>query len=71
MIITLNDLRISLLQIKEAISQIQVEGRNNAALVVFCWDKCDELIGAVNEASCELNQNGKEGDTFEQDSGSS
>lgn len=38
-------------QIREAADQIEVKGRVNRAYVDFIFDKCNELIQALNDAA--------------------
>lgn len=48
--VTLYELSQEVIKIREAVNSMKVEGRQNAALVVYCCDKCDGIIKAVNEA---------------------
>lgn len=49
--ITLQDVIEDLSKICEALDAVEVKGRNNSALLVFAWDKCNNLIGELNKAA--------------------
>lgn len=69
---TLYDLGQEVLKIREAIEMIEVHGRNNAHLVMYAYDKCNDIIEAINSIAQEANGAEEEGDTHgEQDSGTS
>lgn len=40
-------------QIQEALGELEVRGRKNAALLVFSIDKCGELTRTINELIAE------------------
>lgn len=46
---TLLDFGNEIIDIRDAINQIEVRGRKNAAIVVFANDKCNELVEAINK----------------------
>lgn len=71
---TLYDLGIAVTKIREAINQLEVKGKQNASLVVYAFNKCDEIIEAINSISrktMESSQNGEAGDENVGDSGAS
>lgn len=47
---TLTELGDAIIQVREAINQLEVKGVNNAGIVLFCNKKCDELVKDINEA---------------------
>jgi len=47
---TLTELGEAIIQVREAINQLEVKGVNNAGIVLFCNKKCDELVKDINEA---------------------
>lgn len=51
---TLLDFGNKIIDIRNAINQIEVRGRKNAAIVIFANDKCNELVEAINKIA---NQN--------------
>lgn len=62
---TLYDFGLEVAKIREAVNSLEVKGDNNAALIVYSVEKCNELIRAINEACQpqninENNQNGSE-----------
>lgn len=61
-----------LTKIREGLEMMEVKGRQNAALLVYCHDKCSEMINEIEEVINRLTQDRaemKEGETDEQDSG--
>ena len=52
---TLLDFGNEIIDIRDAVNQLEVRGRKNAAIVVFIHDKCNELVEVINEI---VNQNG-------------
>lgn len=47
---TLQEFGTAVIQIREALEELSVKGSQNAAIVLFCNKKCNEIIGAINEA---------------------
>jgi hypothetical protein len=58
-VVTLYDLGVEIIKIREAINQIQVSGQENASLIVYAHKKCNELIETINAIA---SQNGEEGE---------
>ena len=52
--VTLYELSQEVVKIREAVNSMEVKGRQNAALIVYCCEKCDNIIKAVNEAVSRL-----------------
>lgn len=48
--VTLHELSQEVVKIREAVNAMEVKGRQNAALIVYCCEKCDNIIKAINEA---------------------
>lgn len=59
--LTLMDLANEIVKIREAVDSVEVKGRQNAAALVFAYDKCNNLISSINEAMQQI-QNGSQGD---------
>lgn len=47
----LYELGQEVIKIREAVDSMTVKGKTNAALVVYCFDKCNAIINAINEAA--------------------
>lgn len=65
--ITLQDVINEIAKVRDTLNDVEVKGRNNSALLVFAWDKCNDLIGALNQTAEEI-QNGsyqKPDDSFQ------
>lgn len=52
--LTLQDLRLDIMKIREAVGELTVKGPNNASLIVYVDRKCNDLIQAINEAAQKL-----------------
>lgn len=48
---TLFDLGQAVIEIREAIDQLRISDARNAAIIVYCNSKCNEIVNAVNEAA--------------------
>ena len=48
-----NEASVAALQIQEALGEMEVRGRKNAALLVYAIDKCGELMRSVKELIAE------------------
>ena len=59
--LTLMDLGNEIVKIREAVDSVEVKGRQNAAALVFAYDKCNSLISSINEAMQQI-QNGSQGE---------
>lgn len=46
---TLQDFGNEVAQIREAINRLEVKGEQNAALIVFAFNRCNNIIKALNE----------------------
>lgn len=46
---TLLDFGQEILKIREAIDSIEVKGKTNASYLVYAYDKCNEIIQAINQ----------------------
>ena len=71
---TLQEFGHEVLKIREALNTLEVRGERNASLVVYCYNKCNDLVAALNEVIAEVAgdtqlQNGMEEASNEQDSG--
>lgn len=62
--LTLMDLGNEIMKIREAVDAVEVKGRQNASLLVYAYDKCNNLIASINEAVQQI-QNGTQGGTEE------
>ncbi len=66
---TLYEFGMEVTRIREAIDSIEVRGHKNASLVDYAYNKCNDIIAAINNVVQQKNQNGEEGDmNGEQDS---
>lgn len=57
---TLLDFGLEVAKIREAVNSLEVKGEENAALIVYAVQKCNEIINTINEISnkmAEQNQN--------------
>lgn len=48
---TLHELGTAVVMIREALEDIQLKGSQNAAILLFCNKKCNEIVAAINEAA--------------------
>ena len=53
---TLYDFGIELSNIRTALNAIEVRGQQNASLLVYACDKCNELIKELNEIGRSLSE---------------
>lgn len=66
---TLYEFGMEVARVREAIDSIEVRGHENASLVEYAFNKCNDIIAAINSVVQQQNQNGEEGDmNGEQDS---
>lgn len=49
--LTLQDIINEIAIVRDTLNEIEVKGRNNQAHLVYAWDKCNDLIGALNETA--------------------
>jgi len=47
---TLVEIGETIIQVREAVNEMELHGFNNASLVMFCNQKCNELVAEINEA---------------------
>ncbi len=59
--LTLMDLGNEIMKIREAIDGVEVKGRHNASLLVYAYDKCNNLIASINEAAQQIQNGTQEG----------
>lgn len=57
--IHLQELLKAFLQIREGLESLELHGRRNAALLVFCHDKCSEWIDKLEKANDQFSQDSK------------
>ena len=59
---TLYDLGMEVSHIREALDSLEVKGHNNVSLLNYAFNKCNEIIEALNKIvqSISENQNGSE-----------
>ena len=46
---TLYDFGLEIQKIREAIDSVEVKGVKNASLIVYAYDRCNDLIQTINE----------------------
>ena len=52
--LTLQDIINEIAAVRDTLNEIEVKGRNNQAHLVYAWDKCNDLIGALNDAAKQI-----------------
>ena len=57
---TLYEFGMEVTRVREAIDSIEVRGHENASLVEYAFNKCNDIIAAINSV-VQQNQNGEEG----------
>ena len=57
---TLYDFGIELSKIRTALNAIEVRGQQNASLLVYACEKCNDLINALNDVGKSMSQNDEE-----------
>lgn len=57
---TLMDLAQEVTKIRETVNLIEVHGKNNATLVVYAHNKCDEIIQEINSIVTAIQNGTKE-----------
>lgn len=50
---TLYELGQEIMKIREAVNSLEVKGQENARFVIYCFDKCNGIIQAINNAASE------------------
>lgn len=65
--VTLYELGQEAVKIREAVNSIEVKGRQNAALIVYCCEKCDNIVKAINEAAASVSVLSREDEAPEDD----
>ena len=58
---TLYEFGMEVTRVREAIDSIEVRGHENASLVEYAFNKCNDIIAAINSVVQQQNQNGEEG----------
>ena len=58
---TLYEFGMEVARVREAIDSIEVRGHENASLVEYAFNKCNDIIAAINSVVQQQNQNGEEG----------
>ena len=61
--VTLQDIINEIMRIREAIDGLEVRGNQNASLVCYAYNKCNELINGLTETAKQIqseNQNESE-----------
>ena len=58
---TLYEFGMEVTRVRETIDSIEVRSHENAALVKYAFDKCNDVIAAINEVVQQQNQNGEGG----------
>ena len=48
---TLYEIGQEVMRIREAVNSLEVKGQQNARLIVYCFDKCNGIIQAINDAT--------------------
>lgn len=75
---TLYDFGVEVQKIREAIDSIEVKGAKNASFIVYAYNKCNDIINAINQIIDEQQtppsgQNGEEtietDENFEEEEG--
>lgn len=60
---TLFDFGLEVQKVREAVDSIEVKGSKNASLLLYAYNKCNDIIKAINEVASQQNppsgQNGK------------
>ena len=64
---TLYDFGLEVQKIREAINGLTVKGSDNASLVVYAFNKCNDIIKAINDVIAKQ-QNSPEGQNGEEHS---
>lgn len=64
---TLYDFGLEVQKIREAVNSLTVKGSENASLVVYAFNKCNDIIKAINEVIAKQ-QNPPEGQNGEEHS---
>lgn len=68
---TLYDLGMAVTGIREAIDKLEVRGCQNASLIKYAYEKCNDIIKMINEVTAQQSQNAQEAEANgEQNSGS-
>lgn len=61
---TLYDFGLEVQKVREAIDSIEVKGSKNASLLLYAYNKCNDIIKAINDVASQQNpppgQNGKD-----------
>lgn len=60
---TIDDIVNEIAKIRDVADQIEVRGKQNAAILCYVYDKCNELIASLKQTAAEIqrqNQNGSE-----------
>ena len=58
---TLYEFGMEVTRVREAIDSIEVRGHENTSLVEYAFNKCNDIIAAINSVVQQQNQNGEEG----------
>lgn len=57
---TLYEFGMEVTRVREAIDSIEVRGHKNASLVDYAYNKCNDIIAAINSVVQQKDQNGEE-----------
>lgn len=52
--LTLLDIINEIINVRDAIDQVEVKGRNNQAFLVYAYDHCNQLVSDLNDAAKEI-----------------
>ena len=56
----LNDISTSIMHVQEALNEMEIKGRKNAALLIYAIDRCNEVLSIIKEMSKESTNNTEE-----------
>lgn len=56
----LNDISTSIMHVQEALNEMEIKGRKNAALLIYAVDRCTEVLSIIKEMSKESTNNMEE-----------
>ncbi|MBQ8707823.1 MAG: hypothetical protein IJ523_07040 [Succinivibrionaceae bacterium] len=59
---TLYDLGMEVTKIREAVDSLEVKGKKNASLVVYAFEKCNDIIEAINAVVNQESDSSQNGD---------
>lgn len=53
---TLYEFSQEIKKLREAIGSIEIKGERNARIIVYCNDKCNDIISSIDEAVNDLSK---------------